>query len=297
MPVIPAAELFDPEFLASLQHLHIHARRVARGGRHADQRSRDLGDGIEFRDFRPYVPGDDFRAIDWTIYRRLGKVFLRLFEELEDLPVYLLPDISRSMYLEEPPRAKAGLRTALALASIALNQHDTVGLFPFSNDLQMSVRPRSGKGALMRFAKAMSELRPGGETDLVRSIRTLGALNLRRGLVVLVSDLFDPAGAEAVIVALKLLRHRLLIVQLMRQEDRDPGLLGDLQLRDCETGAVEDVSATPAVLERYRSAYQRFQTTITDFAKRRDIGLLQIDVDQDILPQLATLFETGSYVV
>ena len=297
MPVIPAAELFDPEFLESLQRLHIHARRVARGGRHADQRSRDLGAGIEFRDFRPYVPGDDFRAIDWTIYQRLGKVFLRLFEELEDLPVYLLPDISRSMYLEEPPRAKAGLRTALALASIALNQHDTVGLFPFSNDLEMSVRPRSGKGALMRFAKAMSELRPGGETDLVRSIGTLGALNLRRGLVVLVSDLFDPAGAEAVTKAFRLLRHRLLIVQLTRQDDRDPGLLGDLQLRDCETGAVEDVSATPAVLERYRSAYQRFQTTITDFAKRRNIGLLQIDVDQDILPQIAMLFETGSYVV
>ena len=72
MPAIPATVLFDPEFLGALQHLHIHARRVARGGRHADQRSRDLGSGIEFSDFRPYVPGDDFRAIDSIVVARVG---------------------------------------------------------------------------------------------------------------------------------------------------------------------------------------------------------------------------------
>ena len=297
MPAISATELFDPEFLAALQHLHIHARRVARGGRHADQRSMDLGSGIEFRDFRPYVPGDDFRSIDWTIYQRLGRVFLRLFEELEDLPLYLLPDVSRSMYLEEPPRARAGLRCALALASIALNQHDSVGLFPFSNDLDVVLRPRAGKSRLMRYAEAMSNLEVGGETDLARSLRTLNALRLRQGLVVLVSDFFDPQGAAHVVSALARLRHRLLLVQLVRPADRDPGLAGDLQLRDCESGAVEDVSATTAVLERYRQAYDRFQQQIVDFAKSRNVGLLQLDVEQDILAQLATLFQTGSYEV
>ncbi|MFQ5507622.1 MAG: DUF58 domain-containing protein, partial [Planctomycetota bacterium] len=229
--------------------------------------------------------------------RRLGRVFLRLFEELEDLPVYLLPDISRSMYLEEPPRARAGLRCALALASIALGQHDSVGLLPFSNDLQIGLRPRAGKGSLMRFAEAMGALEPGGETDLCRSVRTLTGLSLREGLVVLISDLFDPAGAEGVTQALGRLRHRLLIVQLVRGSDREPGLAGDLRLRDCESGRVEDVSATPPVLERYRQAYERFERTILDFARRRDIGLLRLDADEEVLPQLATLFETGSYVV
>ena len=297
MPAFPATDLFDPEFLEALQHLHIHARRVASGGRHAEQRSRDLGSGIEFSDFRPYVPGDDFRAIDWTIYRRLGRVFLRLFEELEDLPIYLLPDISRSMYLEEPPRAKAGLRCALGLASIALNQHDSVGLLPFSDDLEVLLRPRAGKGRLMRFAEAMSNLEMGGDTNLARALRTFDALRLRQGLVVLVSDFFDPRGAGHVVTALKRLRHRLLLVQLVRPSDREPGLAGDLQLRDCESGAVEDVSATAAVLERYRQAYDRFQAQIVDFAKSRNVGLLQLDVEQDVLAQLATLFETGSYVV
>jgi uncharacterized protein (DUF58 family) len=302
MAVIPSTELFDPEFFEALQRLHIHARRVARGGRHAEQRSRDLGTGIEFRDFRPYVPGDDFRSIDWTIYRRLGKVFLRLFEEFEDLPVYLLPDVSASMYMETPPRAQAGLRTALALTSIALNQHDSVGLFPFGDDLSVALRPQSGKGRLMRFATSMTQLEPAGPTDLTKSLRTLQALGLREGLAVIISDFFDPTGIEGVLAALKRVRHRLLLVQLIRPIDRDPRLsgelqMGDLQLRDCESGAIEEVSLTPAVLTRYRAAYDHFQEQLTGFANQRGIGLLQLDVEQDVLAQLATLFESGSMSV
>ena len=292
-----ASELFDPAFLASLQRLHIQARRVARGGRHAEQRSNDLGAGIEFRDFRPYVPGDDFRAIDWTIYRRLGKVFLRLFEELEDLPVYLLPDTSNSMYLESPPRAHTGLRAALALASIALNQHDSVGLFPFGSDLSVALRPQSGKGRVMRFAEALAGLQGQGPTDLQRAVQTLESMQLRRGLVVLISDFFDPGGIEAVQSALKRIRHRVLLVQLVADGDREPGLQGDLQLRDCESGAVEDVSATPAVLERYRQAYDGFQQELANFANKRGMGMLQLDVGADVVTQLATLFEHGNFRV
>lgn len=297
MSVISPHDLFDAEFLAALDRLHITARRVARGGRHAEQRSRELGAGIEFKDFRPYVAGDDFRSIDWTIYRRLGRVFLRLFEEVEDLPVYILPDISQSMYLESPPRAIAGLRCALGLTSIALNQHDRVGLFPFSDTLHVALRPQSGKGRLLRFAEAMSELEPGGTTDLHNSVRSFGAMKMREGLMVIISDFFDSKGIGAILEALKQTRHRLLLVQLVRKSDRDPGLTGDLQLRDCETGDVEDVSATPTVQKRYRDAYDNFQVQLTNFARQRNAGLLQLDVERSVLQQLATLFETGSLSV
>ena len=291
------SDLFDGEFLESLKRLHIVARRVARQGRHAEQRSHDLGSGIEFRDFRPYAPGDDFRAIDWNIYRRLGRVFLRLFEELEDLPVYLAPDISTSMYQESPPRAKAGLRCALALTSIALNQHDSVGLFPFGEDMTMALRPQSGKGRLLRFAETMATLEPAGSTDFRASFQRLAALNLRPGLLVVISDFFDPAGLAAVTETLKTSRHRLLLVQLHRGSDGNPDVEGDVQLVDCETGDTRDVSATSEVLRRYREAYDRFQNDLSQFARRRDAGLLPIDVERDVVPQLASLFETGSFVV
>ena len=136
-------ELFDTEFLEAAQRLRLVARRVAPRGRFADQRSRARGSGLEFQDYRPYTAGDDMRAIDWTIYRRLGRVFLRLFEEHEDLPLYLVPDVSQSAW-QEPgrPRVKGGLRAALALAAVSLGQHDSVGVFPFSDDLSVLQRPK-----------------------------------------------------------------------------------------------------------------------------------------------------------
>ena len=149
----------------------------------------------------------------------------------------------------------------------------------------------------MRFASVMSELQPAGSTDLQRSVRTHEALGLREGLAVVISDFFDPTGAEGVLAALKRLRHRILLVQLVRPSDRDPGLLGDLQLRDCESGAVEDVSATPAVLQRYRVAYDDFQKQLADFANQRGIGMLRLDVEQDVLAQMAQLFESGRLAV
>lgn len=288
-------ELFDPGFVEAVSRLRIVARRVPRGGRPAEQRSRDLGAGIEFQDFRPYSPGDDFRAIDWNIYRRLGKVFLRLFEEMEDLPVYLLPDISRSLFVEEPPRASASLRAAFAFAAIALKEHDTVGLFPFGEDLAMELRPAGGQSRLHRLADRLASLRPAGTTDFGRSMGTFLHRKLRPGLAIVISDFFDPRGVDAVIAALKPLRHRLLLVQLARPEDRKPRIEGDVELQDCETGELTDVSVTSSTLQRYTEAYDRFQTSLADFARSRGAGLLRIDAGRDIVPQIASLFERGVY--
>ena len=294
---VAVTDLFDAEFLQSLAHLRIVVSRVPRGGRHAEQRSRDLGSGIEFRDFRPYSPGDDFRSIDWNIYRRLGRVFVRLFEEFEDLPVYILADCSQSMYLEQPPRARAGLRTALALTSIALNQHDRVGFATLSDDHRVVMRPQSGRGRLMRFAEAMAAVTPGGATDLVHSLRRFAHLRQRPGLMVVISDFFDPRGIDAVLDELKRSRHRLLLVRLERPSDRDPDVRGDVQLVDCESGETETVSVNRAVLARYREVWDSFEKRIADFVRRRGAGLLRLDIEQPVIPQLADIFAGASYRV
>ncbi len=291
-------ELFDAAFLEAAERLRLVARRVAPRGRFADQRSKDRGAGLEFQDYRPYVAGDDLRAIDWTVYRRLGRVFLRLFEEHEDLPLYLLTDVSRSAWLERPPRARAGLRAALALAAVSLGQHDRVGVFPFGADLSVLQRPTAGKGRLMQLAARMATIEPQGETDLGGALRRFGALGLREGLAVVISDFFDPRGLEAMTEGLRGVRHKLLLVQLVRRTDRHPELLragaaGEVRVIDCETGARHDVSLGPAVLERYRAAYDRFNQGLADFARSRNAGLLALDCDAEVVPQLATLFENG----
>ena len=132
---VDLAELTSEPFQAQCRRLRLVARSVPARGRFAEQRSRQQGAGIEFVDHRAYVPGDELRKVDWHLYRRLGKLFVRRFEEREDLPVYLLPDVSQSAFHGEPPRARAGIFVAAALASVALGQHDRVALLPFASEL------------------------------------------------------------------------------------------------------------------------------------------------------------------
>ena len=294
---IPFAELFDPAFLAAIERLRLLANRVPAGGRPADQRSKKLGSGLEFHDHRPYAAGDDLRSVDWNLYQRLGKVFVRLFEENEDLPVYLLPDVSRSAWVESPPRALAGLRATLGLGAIALGNHDKVGVFPFGAQLQTLWRPQSGARRVQSLAQALSTLEPAGGTAIAPALEEFGRRNLRRGLAVVISDLFDPAGAESVARALSELRHSLIVVQLVRASDREPDLSGDLRLVDCESGAAEDVSVTPQVVSRYREAYDRFQDIIAAALRARGAGHLRLDVEGDVAHQLSALFQGEALVV
>lgn len=287
-------QLCDAAFLAAIEHLRIVARRVPPRGWFAEQRSRDKGAGIEFRDYRPYAPGDDLRGIDWNVYRRLGKVFLRLFEELEDLPLYLLVDVSKSAFLETPPRALSALRTALALSAVSLGQHDRIGVFPFADQLSVLVRPTGGKSRILGLAQRLCEVTPGGGTDFATSLQQFEGLALREGLCCVISDFFDARGLAAVTGALSRLRHRLLLVQLVRQSDRAPQLHGDLRLRDCESRASADVSVTPQLLQRYRAAYDAFSEGLKSFALAQGAGMLSVDVDSELLPQLETLFASGA---
>ena len=149
----------------------------------------------------------------------------------------------------------------------------------------------------MIFADQLAQLQPGGQTDIRTAVKRFNSFGLRLGLLVIVSDFFDPAGLEAVIAALKQVRHKLLLVQLCRRSDAEPEVRGDVRVIDCESREAEDISVTPALLKRYRRVYEQFQSTIAEFAKKRHAGLLRMDVDEEIVPQLAQIFEAGRYVV
>ena len=293
--------LLDPHFLEQARALRIVARRVAPAGRWAEHRSRDRGQGMEFRDYRPYSVGDDLKSIDWNVYRRLGRFVVRLFEEMEDLPIYLMPDLSLSMWKEDSPRAITAMKTAIAFASIGLDQHDRVGLFPFGDDLNFTVRPTAGRGRLNLIAEAITRVAETAQqqrtgTNLATSMAKLRGLGLREGLLVVISDFFDPHGIDAMMTELKRTRHRPLLVSVARKEDREPTLRGDVRVRDCETGDVRDVSVDSSVLEKYTAAYDRHFDQLKDFARSRQGGFLVMDHDDDVMKQMAGLFEGGRYV-
>lgn len=295
--MLTLSELFNAEFLNSLRQFRLFARQVDRDGRPAEHKSKALGHGLEFKDFRPYAPGDDLRSVDWNIYRRLGKLFIRVSEEQQDLPVYLMPDVSKSMYLGENPRINAAMRVSLALSYISLNQHDSIGLFPFAEDMQIKLRSRSGKSNLMSLARHLSELRERHSTDLAAALNHLSGIRIRRGLLVIISDFFDPGGVQAIEAALRSVRHRLLFVQLVRKDDAAPDLGGNVRVRDCETDGFADVSITADLLKRYHKAYQVFNAELARLARKKQATLVQIDVEEDIVQQLSTLFRQGGILV
>jgi uncharacterized protein (DUF58 family) len=208
-----------------------------------------------------------------------------------------MPDVSESMFMEPTPRALTALRCTLALATISLNHHDSAGLFPFAEEMEVRFKSKSGTTATMSFAESLARLTPPdghGQTNLAASIRRLASMNLRRGLLVIISDFFDPGGLDALRDALRPVRHRLLFIQLVRPTDAEPDLDGDVRLRDCETGDLADVTITPHVLTRYREAYERFNNELTALVRQQHGQLLRLDVEDDLIKQLFTLFESGS---
>ncbi|WP_294238600.1 DUF58 domain-containing protein [uncultured Sphingomonas sp.] len=289
-------ELFDPAFLARLNALTLRIGTAQKGGRLADQRTPARGQGSDFADFKPYVAGDDLRTIDWNIYRRLGKAFVRVFEERQDLPVHILLDVSHSMFVETPPRIGPAMRTVLALAAVALAQQDAVSLMTVGDDMATVMKNVSGKGGIARVAQVLADQAAGGRTGLAAALDRLAAMPLRRGLLILVSDFFDDAGLEGVLDALGRLPHRLLLVQMTRTSDADPALLadldGDLVIEDGEHDGVA-VTVTPELIARYQVAYRAFSDGLERFAARRGATLIRMDADRDVLDQLMPILASG----
>jgi uncharacterized protein (DUF58 family) len=292
------SELFDEQFLSAVQQFSLRLQQLLPGGRLAEQKTKARGQGLEFTDFKPYVAGDDLRAVDWSIYRRLGRLFVRVFEEQQAMPVYLLVDLSKSMFVEKQPRIHAALRAALALAAVSLTQHDAVRLFSCSAELKSELLSVSGKQNLIRIAQQMAELRVQTVSQLAAAIFEFGQLPARQGLLILFSDFFDDAGLEPVLEALSGLRHKVLIIQLTQPWDSNPylygGFEGELRLQDCETSDYAEINVTAEVVTKYQRLYQEFNQQLADYALQSGSGFLQLDASADVLTQLSSLFNSGT---
>jgi len=290
------SRLFTDEFLRAAAHLRIIARQVPAGGRHAEQRSRDCGAGLEFRDFRSYVPGDDLRRVDWNIYRRSGRIFLRLFEQPEDLPVHVLLDVSDSMYFETPPRADAARQLAGLVAAISAGQADRTTIWPIGAELGVPRPVAGGQHGLHAALDYIESLEPAGRTNLAGAIGKFAALGLRRGLAVVISDFFDPRGVDSVLAALSPVRHRLVLVQVTRPSDGEPAAAGEVTVVDCETGAEIELTMSTAAQRAYRDAYAAFCDRVMAFAARRRAAHLRLDAERPVLEQVSGLLHEGVLV-
>ncbi|RPI48257.1 MAG: DUF58 domain-containing protein, partial [Chloroflexi bacterium] len=195
------APLFDEAFLRKLERLAVLSRRAMAGQMQGERRSPKRGQSVEFADFRPYAPGDDFRRIDWNAYARLERFFLKLFVEEQDLTVHLLVDTSLSMDWGEPNKLRFALRAAGALGYVALAGLDrvTVTALGAHGGAEREERkgspgyfpPHRGKQQASALFQFLAGLEARGMVDLRRSLGRYAARSQQPGPLILVSDLLD----------------------------------------------------------------------------------------------------------
>ncbi len=257
--VADRSKLFDERFLKTLEHLHMVSRKVFAGNLRAERRTRKVGSGIEFADHRTYARGDDFRYIDWNLYGRLDKLLLRLFEEEEDLYIYILIDVSDSMSIGTPlPKLHYAMQVGAALSYVGLANLDRVAIIPFSDRLIDRMAPTRGKNRIFHVFEFLRHCALGGKTQLAECMKAFVTQNKRKGLVVVISDFYDPVGFEQGINTLRYHKFEPFVLQVYDQREAEPKLHGDLALVDCETGDVKEVTISKALLEAYTREHEAY---------------------------------------
>jgi len=261
--------LIDPQFLARLDELVLLSRKIFTGRLRGERRSKKRGISVEFADYRDYSPGDDIRFIDWNIYGRLSRLFLKLFLEEEDLHVYCLIDSSLSMAYGEPVKFEYALKVAAAIGYIALANHERIGIGAYAGERGEYFRPVRGRKQMWRIFNFLGTLSADGKTNLAAAAKSFSVRARRNGILVLISDFLDPAGYEGVLRTLIGRGMDLYCIHLLSKEEVEPELAGDLRLVDVETAAVTDITISRRLLETYRRTVQSYCASLKDFCTAR----------------------------
>jgi uncharacterized protein (DUF58 family) len=271
MSIVTAESLLEPEFLRKLERLAIGAKRVRLGHARGERKSKRKGSSVEFADYRDYVQGDDLRHIDWNILGRLDSLYLKLFQEQEDLTVHLLVDASKSMQFGSPSKISFAQKAAAAIAYIGLVGHDRVTAETFGEH-PTRLAPCTGKASTRKLLNYFASIEAGGATDLEAACRAYTIRNRAKGIKVFLSDFLDEAGFEGSLRRLAQTGSDVYVIHVLAPEEIDPKVTGDLKLLDSETGAHTEISVSPSLLRRYKENLTGFTEAIRSYCLARGMA-------------------------
>jgi uncharacterized protein (DUF58 family) len=289
-------DLFDEEFQRKLEYLAMVSKRVFSGAMKAERRTKKTGSGVEFADHREYAAGDDFRYLDVHAYQRLDRLLLRLFEEEEDLSIYFVLDASWSMAFGSARKLRHAKRLCAALAYVGLANLDRVAIVAAGDEIVARMEPTRNKQRIFRVFRFLERVQADGPTDLESSLRAFAAQHKRRGLAVLISDLYDPAGFEKGINVLRYNKFEPFVLHVVDPAEAQLGLKGDLVLYDCETGEEREVTVTKKVLERYAGAYEEYLDRVRRFCVRKQVTYFKADVTVPFDELILRVFRKGGFL-
>jgi uncharacterized protein (DUF58 family) len=285
-----APSLLDPGLLRQLEQLQLLAARRAKSSVRGERRSKARGHSVEFADYRNYVAGDDFRYMDWNLFGRLEKLFLKLYEEERELPVRIFLDASESMSFGTPAKFDFARQVAAAVGYVALCGFDRVSVVPFPERRVYGATPEAqaelvgrsslrnvrGKRSAMQFFQNLSVLTAKGTAQFNEALRR-GALEARQaGLALVLSDFLDPAGYEGGLGALVARGFQVDAIQVLSPEELEPVAFGDLRLVDAETGGEQEVSFGRYRMKAYQQSVRNYVQKLREYCQGRGIPFFSV---------------------
>lgn len=288
-------DLLGSELIARVGRLDISSRKMFAGKLQGERRSKKRGESVEFADHRPYSSGDDIRHIDWNIYGRLDRLFMKLFQEDEDLSLHVVLDASASADCGEPSRFLFMQRVAAALGYIgivnlnrvSLTAIGGVGVLPEGGDdevvdrggVMSSVRDLRGRRRLSDMERWLCGLEPVGRTVFDESARRLAVSRTGRGVMVVLSDFLFREGYERGLRYLAGRGYDLVCLQVLTPQELEPELGGDLRLRDMEDGSRAEITVSAPLLRKYKENLTAYCDGLRAFCARREITHIGVASD------------------
>jgi len=266
------ATLLDPDFMTRLEQLEIVSRKIHASRQRGERRSRRKGESAEFADYRNYVVGDDLRHIDWNIYARLDRLFLKLFLEEEDLNVSLLIDVSKSMESGDPSKSLYAKRVAAAMAYIGLCSYDRVTLCAYSDRIVGYRQGLRSRRMMSRVVQFLDEIPIEGKSHFSAAAKQFAMRQRQKGVVLVLSDFLDKGGFEDGFRYLLGRKMDVYALQVLSPQELEPELTGDLRLVDVEDDDVAEITVSKLLLDKYKANLQAYCESVRGYCSQRGIS-------------------------
>lgn len=292
-------DLLTPALVARLGQLDISSRKVFSGKLKGERRSKRRGESVEFADHRPYVSGDDLRHIDWNIFGRLDRLFLKLFLEEEDLSLHIVMDCSASHDCGEPNKFLFMQRLAASLAYIGLVNLNRVAVTaigakaiegeaeassdqPLETGVLSSLRDLRGRRRLQELIAYLCTLEPAGTTRFTDACKRIAITRRGKGIMLVLSDCFYKEGYETGLRLLKGHGYDLFVIQVLSPQEMEPNIGGDLRLKDVEDADTAEVTISAPLLRKYKQILNAYCNRLHEFCAQRDIMHMTVKSDTPI---------------
>lgn len=289
-------ELLDAQLVAKLGQLDIASRKVFSGKMKGERRSKKRGESVEFADHRPYVVGDDLRFIDWNIFGRLDRLFLKLFLEEEDLSLHVVIDCSESMACGEPGKFLFAQRAAAALAYVGLVNLNRVALTAIGDQTAPEdgddhtpasdgggvigvIRNLRGRRRVHDMGRFVCGLEAWGGSRFNEAAKRIALTRTGKGVMVVLSDFLFKEGYEQGLRYLVGRGYDVVCIQVLSPQEVEPSIAGDLRLKDVEDGDRAEVTISAPLLKRYKANLTAYIEKLRVFCARREITLITVKSD------------------